>query len=276
LLGLFLLVIDLKFIYPKRRLNLRAVPRIRNKQSVTVVLTALDDELAVGPVVKDFKNHPRVKRVLVIDNDSGDSTAKRAEAAGAEVLIENTRGYGRCVYRALLEGSKFTDTDLVILSEADATFSAEDVDKFISYSDHAHVVLGTRIVELLREHKTQLTTFIYWGNFLAAKVLEFKHLGKATLSDLGTTYKICRSDFLRENLSLFDPAVNLEFNAHFMDVLLQHGFRLMEIPVNFRARIGKSKGGNSSNVRAISVGLKMLVGIVFSWRLVRDRNVALD
>lgn len=275
-LGVAFLLSDLMFIYPKRRNSLRPIHGLENLSKetrvLTVVLTALNDENAVGPVVRDFVVHPRVKRVVLVDNASTDNTAKNAEKSGAIVFTESKRGYGSCVFRALTEGAKFTDTEYVLLCEGDGTFAATDIDKFLAYANAAHIVLGTRIVELLREPKTQLTTFIYWGNYLAAKLLEFKHLGKATLSDLGTTYKLCRSDFLRENLPLYDPSVNLEFNAHFTDVSLAHGFRMVEIPIEFRARVGKSKGGNSSNLKAVQVGLKMLVGIWLSWNLVRSRR----
>jgi glycosyltransferase involved in cell wall biosynthesis len=275
-LGIALLLSDLMLIYPKRRNSLRPMETpeklSKGKKVLTVVLTALNDENAVGPVVRDFVAHPRVKRVVLVDNASTDNTAKNAMESGAIVISESKLGYGRCVYRALTEGAKFSDTEYVLLCEGDGTFAATDIDKFLAYANRAHIVLGTRIVELLREPRTQLTTFIYWGNYLAAKLLEFKHLGKATLSDLGTTYKLLRSDFLRENLSLYNPSVNLEFNAHFLDVSLAHGFRLVEIPIEFRARVGNSKGGNSSNLRAIQVGLKMLVGIGFSWNLVRPNR----
>jgi glycosyltransferase involved in cell wall biosynthesis len=274
--GIILLILDLSLIYPSRRKSLRPLVESASsdvgKKSITVVLTALNDEIAVGPVVRDFVSHPKVSRVVLVDNGSTDETSKNATDAGAIVVLEQKRGYGSCVHRALTEGAKFFDTDFVLLCEADGTFSATDIEKFLAYSNRAHVVLGTRIVELLREPKTQLTTFIYWGNYLAAKLLEFKHLGKATLSDLGTTYKLCRSDFLRDNLSLYDSNVNLEFNAHFTDVSLANGFRLVEIPIEFRARIGKSKGGNSSNLKAVQVGLKMLVGIGLSWNLIRSRR----
>jgi glycosyltransferase involved in cell wall biosynthesis len=271
-LGFSGLLLDLLINYQNRRNNLQNFSRPGSQEMVTVVLTALDDASAVGQAVEDFAAHPRVKRVLLIDNASTDETPSNAARAGATVISEPVRGYGSCVYRALSEGSKFTDTDFVILCEADGTFRSADIDKFLAYSKHAHVVLGTRIVELLRGHKTQLTTFIFWGNFLAAKLLELKHLGRATLSDLGTTYKLCRSDFLRDNLSQFDKNINLEFNAHFMDLCLRDGFRLVEIPITFFPRVGRSKGGNSSNLKAIKVGLRMLLGIGVSWTLVRGKK----
>jgi hypothetical protein len=107
-----------------------------------------------------------------------------------------------------------------------------------------------------------------------AKLLEFKHLGKGTISDVGTTYKICRSDFLRHRLGMFDPSVNLEFNAHFLDRVLGSDLRLVEVPITFHPRVGESKGGNTSNLRATMVGLRMLVGITLGWRSGEGRDAA--
>jgi hypothetical protein len=137
----------------------------------------------------------------------------------------------------------------------------------VAYAPHAHVVNGTRIVEQLRETGTQLTSFMFYGNFVGGKLLEAKHLGRGTISDVGTTYKVCRSEYLRQQLCIFDPTVNLEFNAHFLDRVLGSGATLVEVPITFYPRRGISKGGNVSNRRATRVGLRMLVGILFGWRL---------
>ena len=122
------------------------------------------------------------------------------------------------------------------------TFRAYDIDKFLAYAPHADIVNGTRIVEQLRAFRTQLTTAMYYGNFLVGKLLEVKHLGRGTFTDVGTTYKLCRNSELVRLLPLLDPRVNLEFNAHFLDTALGHGFSIVECPVTFHARYGPSKG----------------------------------
>jgi hypothetical protein len=155
---------------------------------------------------------------------------------------------------------------MTLLCEGDLTFRAHDIDKFLSYIPHADIVNGTRIVEQLRSLDTQLTTFMYYGNFFVAKLLEAKHIGKGTFTDVGTTYKLCRNVPLRALLPLLNPAVNLEFNAHFLDVALTHDFRIVECPITFHKRVGLSKGGNTNNLRALHVGLRMLKGIIFSWK----------
>jgi len=126
-------------------------------------------------------------------------------------------------------------------------------------------VNGTRIVEQLRAYNTQLTTFMYYGNFFAGKLLEFKHLGRGTFTDVGTTYKVMRRDALKRLLEHLNPEVNLEFNAHFLDTALSNHLVLVECPITFHARVGASKGGNVDNLRAFAVGLRMLRGISFGW-----------
>ena len=271
--GTLLILADFLFFYRARRAGHELSRADVDRTSVTVVLTAYNDEPSIANAVRDFAANPLTKRVIVIDNNSVDGTAREATAAGATVVTEVRPGYGYCVHRALSEGAKYEDTELVALCEGDMTFRAADLEKLLAYIPHGDVVNGTRIVEQLRERFTQLTTFMFWGNFIGGKLLEFKHLGRGTVTDLGTTYKICRSSFLREHLADYDPRVNLEFNAHFLDTTMKNGFKFIEAPITFHAREGESKGGNVSNSRATRVGLRMLVGLLFSWTLIRTKEI---
>ena len=233
---------------------------------VTVALTAYNDEESIGEAVRDFLSHPRVMRVIVVSNNSADRTFEVAQAAGAITVNEDKPGYGHCVYRCYLEALRYTDTDFIVLCEGDRTFRAADIDKLMAYAPHADIVNGTRTVEALRQTRTQLTTFMFYGNFFVAKLLEAKHLGRSTLTDVGSTYKICRRDAMAALLPQLNPAINLEFNAHFMDVALANGLVLVECPITFHPRVGVSKGGNTSNTRALKVGLGMIRGLTFGWK----------
>ena len=265
LLGIVLVLIDLLVLLPhKRQQSLVGFDRIPNRQ-LTVVLTAYNDELSIGGAVQDFLGHHLVRRVIVIDNNSRDRTSQAAATAGAMVVVEQQPGYGKCVFRALQEGARQADTELTLLCEGDGTFSAFDIDKFMAYIPHSEIVNGTRIVEQLRDRETQLTTFMYYGNFAVGKLLEIKHLGQGTFTDVGTTYKLCRNSALKRLFPTLNPDINLEFNAHFLDTALRHRFTLVECPITFHKRIGLSKGGNTDDWRAFRVGLRMIKGILFSW-----------
>jgi hypothetical protein len=121
-----------------------------------------------------------------------------------------------------------------------------------------------------RARLTQPSTFVYYGNLFVGKLLEAKHLGRSTITDVGTTYKLCRRDSLLRLMPHLDPAVNLEFNAHFLDVALEQGCDIVECPVTFHPRVGVSKGGNVNNGRALKVGARMIAGIVWGWPRLRE------
>ena len=254
----------------------RNVTRIRQAKSVrynppanrslTVVLTAYNDERSIAGAVRDFIEHPLVRRVIVISNNSRDRTMELAGQAGAIVFNETRQGYGACVHRALREALKFEDTELTVLCEGDQTFRALDLEKLLAYIPHADVVNGSRIVEQLQERDTQLSIYMHYGNLFAGKVLELKHLGMVSLTDVGTTYKLCRNSTLRKLLPHLDPRVNLEFNAYFLDIAVSRGVRILECPISFYPRVGTSKGGNVNNRVATRLGLRMLLGIFIHWK----------
>jgi len=267
LLGLGIMLVDVVFLAPARRSRRPLIQRHPEDLGITVALTAYNDELSIAAAVRDFAAHRLVRRVLVVDNNSSDRTSEMAARSGGVVIRETRQGYGQCVFRALTEAAWYEDTPITVLCEGDLTFQAADIDKLVAYYAHADIVNGTRIVEQLRAGKTQLTTFMYYGNFFVGKLLELRHLGNGTFTDVGTTYKLCRNHALRKLLPHLDREVNLEFNAHFMDKALQRNIPMVECPITFHNRVGVSKGGNTDNWRALAVGLRMIVGIVIGWRV---------
>lgn len=265
-LGVGLVALDFGLFLPKKRRLARQLPTVPvNSRRVVVALTAYNDESSIAEAVEDFRKHPLVDHVIVVDNNSKDATSEKARKAGAEVILETQPGYGRCVYRCYKEALR-SSHDLIVLCEGDCTFRAADIDKLLAYIDHAHIVNGTRIVEQLRQYNTQLSTFMFYGNFYVGKLLELKHFGKGTFTDVGTTYKLLRRASLERLMPELNPAVNLEFNAHFLDIALRQGERLVEAPITFHPRVGVSKGGNTNNLRALHVGLNMILGLMFGWK----------
>lgn len=264
--GLILIAWDL-FGEVRRR---RALKSIRfdapTNCQLTVVLTAYNDERSIGGAVRDFAAHPLVRRIIVISNNSRDQTMERAAEAGALVFNETRQGYGACVHRALQESLKFEDTDLTLLCEGDLTFRSADIPKFLAYMPHADIVNGSRIVEQLQDRNTQLSLYMHYGNLFAGKVLELKHLGMVSLTDVGTTYKMCRNAQLRDLMPRLNPAINLEFNAYFLDSALKSGLSILECPISFHPRVGTSKGGNVNNRIATRLGIRMLYGIFVDWK----------
>lgn len=266
MIGITLSLFDLLYMHKHKKPNVPVRFTPVQRRRVTVALTAYNDEESIAGAVEDFLLHPLVERVIVVSNNSSDRTFERAEAAGAITFNETAPGYGRCVFRCLSEAVRFEDTEFVVLCEGDSTFRAYDIEKLLAYAPHADIVNGTRTVEPLRQYLTQLSVFMYYGNIFVGKLLEAKHLGRGTITDMGTTYKLCRRDALIRLLPHLNPAVNLEFNAHLLDTALYQDLVLLECPITFHPRIGFSKGGNVDNWRGLVVGWRMIVGLVSDWK----------
>lgn len=61
---------------------------------VCVIIPCLNEETPIADVVREVTAQ-KVDEVIVVDNGSTDRTAERAAAAGARVVYEPRRGYGR-------------------------------------------------------------------------------------------------------------------------------------------------------------------------------------
>jgi cellulose synthase/poly-beta-1,6-N-acetylglucosamine synthase-like glycosyltransferase len=236
-----------------------------------VAITAYNDALATAQAVRDFLRQPSVAKVLVIDNNSTDDTAKLAAASGAQVIQEPRQGYGFACIRGLTEARKVPYADVVILTEGDGTFFADDLPKFLAYIDHSDLVVGNRVVRGLVDSDSQMDYFFTWGNMAVAMLLRLKfwdgrHLGPAGLMDVGCTYRAIRSEALERILPDLDVGGN-HFSPHMLLVAMARDLSVVEIPVRFRRRVGLSKGASQSLAKGFWVGLTMIWHIItFSLR----------
>src|SRR5947209_6949694 len=85
---------------------------------VSVVIPCLDEEGSIGAVVTEVLAQG-VDQIIVVDNGSTDATAARAREAGAHVVQEPMRGYGRACAKGVR--SIRTDTDIVCFLDGDGS-----------------------------------------------------------------------------------------------------------------------------------------------------------
>jgi glycosyltransferase involved in cell wall biosynthesis len=110
---------------------------------VVAIIPCLDEEAAIGAVVAAVRAH--VDEVIVVDGGSRDRTAERAAAAGARVVAEKRRGYGRAVQagiRALPETAA-----IVLFLDGDGSDPAERIPEVLApiRAGRADFVLGSRL-----------------------------------------------------------------------------------------------------------------------------------
>jgi len=246
---------------------------------VAVAITAYNDAEATAEGVRDFRRQPGVVKVLAIDNNSVDNTAALAEAAGGTVVREAKQGYGYACMRGLAEGLKVADADVIVLTEGDGTFFAEDLPKFLSYIDQADLVVGNRVVRALVEGDSQMDYFFTWGNMAVAMLLRLRfwdgrHLGPAGLTDVGCTYRAIRRSALEKILPDLEVG-GYHFSPHMLMVAMAHDLAVVEIPIRLRQRVGDSKGASQSLWKGLKIGLAM-IGHIMTFSLKPQKGARKD
>jgi glycosyltransferase involved in cell wall biosynthesis len=198
---------------------------------VSVIIPTHNEAQAIGRVLADLPIDI-VTEVLVVDSNSTDGTPEIASRMGARVLHEPRRGYGR----ACLTGLAGADSpDVVVFLDGDYSDRPDELPLLLApiIDGRADITLGSRL------GKHSIAGAMPWhaafGNRLAAVMIRLLYgLG---ISDLGP-FRAARADVLRQ--------LELKENTYgwAVEIILKGalgGFRIVEVPVSYYPRLGKSK-----------------------------------
>ena len=111
---------------------------------VSAIIPCLDEETAIGKVVTAVLARD-VSEVVVVDGGSRDRTVERATEAGARVIIELRRGYGRAIQAGI--AAVRGDADILVFLDGDGSDPAEFIPALVSpiAAGRAVFVLGSRV-----------------------------------------------------------------------------------------------------------------------------------
>ena len=239
------------------------------ERQICVVMPAFNEELSIKQVVEDFQRQNFVKYVIVIDNKSTDNTVKIAKECGAKVIekIEN-KGYSHSLVLGLKEALK-TDANIITITESDGTFNGYDLDKMVPYLNNCDMVIGSRQNQVISEKGNQNSGFFVWANFLLAKLIQIKylsldHMGIINLTDVGCIYRVFKRDALEKIIAQLTypgsdkPVGGVGIGLYITMLGIEKDLKIIEIPVTFKRRIGKSKLTGIGKKKTIKIGLQFL------------------
>ena len=198
---------------------------------VSVIIPTRNEASAISRVLADLPAD-LVTEVLVVDSNSTDGTPEIAAKMGARVVNEPQRGYGR----ACLKGLAIADApDVVVFLDGDYSDRPAELPLLLApiAEGRADITLGSRL------GKQRIVGALPWhavfGNWLAASLI--KLLYGVRISDLGP-FRAARAEVLRE-LALEEATYGWAVEMILKGAL--KGFRIVEVPVSYYPRIGKSK-----------------------------------
>src|SRR5687767_965506 len=115
---------------------------------VVALIPALDEEHCIPGVVRGIA--PYVDVVVVVDNGSQDGTARAAREAGAEIVAEPRRGYGRACLAGIAR-AKALGASIVLFLDGDGSDDPMDAERLLEpvTSGRFDIALGVRPRELV-------------------------------------------------------------------------------------------------------------------------------
>lgn len=236
---------------------------------ICVVVPTYNEEDSIQNVIMDFKKQKFVIDIIVVDNHSSDNTVFLSEKAGAIVLKKSeNKGYAHSVLLGLRESLK-TDANVILFTEADGTYNGYDIEKMVSYLANVDMVLGSRHAQILSEKANQNSIMHIWGNMILAKLIQLKyfslkHLGIVKLTDVGCAMRMMKRECLEKIVPLLSksdseqPIASDSIQLHITMLTIENNFRVIEIPLTFNKRIGKSKLRSDEFFYGLKWGFKFL------------------
>jgi len=225
---------------------------------VSIVIPTHNEAQSIGRVLADLPVDI-VTEVLVVDSNSSDGTPEIAAKMGARVLHEPRRGYGRACLTGL---ANTQNPDVVVFLDGDYSDRPSELPILLApiIEGRADITLGSRLGG--KSNLGALPWHQAFGNRLAAGLIRLLYDVKIT--DLGP-FRAGRAEVLR--------ALGLEENTYgwAVEMIVKGaiaGFRIVEVPVSYHPRIGKSKisGTVKGTLGAAWFILSRIVGYSFRRR----------
>lgn len=218
--------------------------RAERRRSVSAIIPCLDEEDAIGPCVAAVLAHG-VSEVIVVDGQSTDRTAVRAAAAGAKVVVEPARGYGRAMLSGLAHLAPASR--IVLFIDGDGSDRPEMIPAVLAPIEdgRADFVLGSRL-RGDREAGSLAASQIVAGR-LAGLLLRL--LYGVRFTDMSPFRAIRRDMLARLGMTEATYGWNLEMQMR----VAAAGLRVEEVAVGQRRRAGgisKVSGSWRNGVRA--------------------------
>ena len=202
-------------------------------ESVSVIIPAFNEELAVGSVIEElrelFYHHGIRADIIVVDDGSKDHTARVAQAAGARVLQHrNNRGYGA----SLKTGITAAKYDTILITDADGTYPSEYIPELLAELEHADMVVGARIGRKVN---------IPWVRRPAKWALNklANYVTSSHIPDLNSGMRAFRRNLVMQYFHILPD--QFSFTTTITLAMLCDKYAISYLPIDYRPRKGRSK-----------------------------------
>ena len=223
-----------------------------SRAGISVIIPALNECESIGHVISSMP-WQMIDECIVVDNGSTDGTDEAARSTGARVVYA-PRGYGS----ACKAGSEaaLSSSSILVYLDGDGSDVVESLPQLVTpiVDNQADFVIGSRI-RGRAEPGSMLNSQIFAAHLVGFLVRLFHGVH---YTDMGPFRAIRRSSFDELRMTEMTYGWNLEMQIR----AAQHRLRILEIPVDYRRRIGgmsKVSGNLSVSIKAAT----RILGVVY-------------
>jgi glycosyltransferase involved in cell wall biosynthesis len=199
---------------------------------VSIVIPSRNEAGSIGAVIDEIHKAltGRGYEILVVDTESTDGTVDIARAKGARVVPEPRRGYGRAYKTGFAEArGKYVAT-----LDADLTYPADRIPEFVGLLDGGtDFVSGDRLSNLKPGAMTGMHRI---GNSMLN--MAFRFVTGHRIRDSQSGMWVFRRSIL-QRLTLVDDG--MPFSEELKMETIRAGLRFVEVPIDYRPRVGEKK-----------------------------------
>lgn len=205
------------------------------KPIIDVIIPAYNEERSIGLVIDEIpKSH--VRNIVVANNNSSDRTGEVAERQGAKVVLQPEPGYGNACLKAMaFIAQQEVKPDIIVFLDGDHSDYPEQLPAVVKpiIDGETDMVIGSR--SLGDSESGSMTPQQVFGNWLATRLLKLFY--GVTFTDLGPFRAIRYESLLQLNMvdRNYGWTVEMQIKA------AKQKLRSVEVPVDYRVRIGESK-----------------------------------
>lgn len=208
---------------------------------ISVVLGTYKEKNSIKSVLNEYYQTNFVDEIIVVSNNAEEGTDDEItkslpfKAHKLSLIYEPRQGYGNA-YRKAIQSA---NGDYIVITEADDTFKASDLERFLVYARDFDVVLGTRTSQISSFSGKGMGIMRKFANVIEAKTIEIL-FNCVALTDVGCTYKLIKRKALKKIMPIWGDDSSPLFNTQLTLLTVALKLRFVEIPITYNKRVGVS------------------------------------
>lgn len=218
--------------------------------TISIVIPTLNEAKTIGIVLEEIIHSLKKHKyeIIIVDGGSKDNTKKIALSYDVKIINEKRKSYGY----ALKIGMINAKGDILVILDGDLTYPGSDIPKLIKYIiDDEFDFINTNRLKYIKEHSMNKVHLI--GNKILNILISILFpMIKFKICDSQSGMWLMKRNILKE---IMPKSNGMSFSQE-IKIRAANKFKVIELPIYYRPRIGESK------MNTFSDGIHNLINLI--------------